>query len=146
MALDRVTAYLQINRVDVQTRSISTGVTTDTLENVITGNLPQRVIIGMVEQTAFNGSTSKNPFNFQHFNLSELNVTIDGNNVPYQPFKFDFDSNTAPQYLRGYQTLIGLDDNAIVSNNITLEQFLKGFTVIALNLSQDGCINTDHLN
>lgn len=145
MALEKKSAYLEINRVEVKTMSIAAANSSVTLENIITGFLPQRIILGMVEQEAFEGNIAKNPFNFQHFDLSELNVTIDGNNTPYQPFVFDFDKDK-PRYIRGYQTLIGLDDNSPIINNITPEQYTKGLTLVALNLSQDGCINNDHIN
>jgi ribonucleoside-diphosphate reductase beta chain len=143
-ALNRAPAILDINKVDVHTFSISQGLSSTTLENISSERLPQRIILGMVDQQGFNGSLLKNPFNFQHFNISEIDVTIDGNNE-YRPFQFNFEAPNK-NFIRGYQTIIGLDDNSMINNNVTMEQYLHGFTVVALNIARDGCINSDHNN
>jgi hypothetical protein len=40
-----------------------------------TGQIPSRIVIAMVENEAFNGSF---PFNFKHFNLSDIKTFVDG--------------------------------------------------------------------
>jgi hypothetical protein len=74
MGLEKINAYYPITRVDVQNRTINMGVTSERFENLVKGTLPKRLCLGMVSSAAFNGSYNNNPFNFQHFNLSELSV------------------------------------------------------------------------
>ena len=76
--------------VDVQGRTINQGLISERFENIIKGPLPKRIVLGMVESQAYNGALDKNPFNFQHFYLKELSVSIDGEQIPYQPFNFDY--------------------------------------------------------
>jgi len=49
-----------------------------TFEKVVTGQFPTRLVVGLVSNTAFNGSRRHNPFNFQHYNLLEIAVYLDG--------------------------------------------------------------------
>ena len=46
-----------------------------------------------------------NPFNFQHFNLSEIALYLDGQQeYALKPLQLDFDNNL---YIRAYNALIG---------------------------------------
>lgn len=64
---------------------IPTGVITQNFENIFNGHLPSRVLIGFVNNEAFNGNYKKNPYNFEHFNLSQIQLNVNGNVVPNQP-------------------------------------------------------------
>jgi hypothetical protein len=57
----------------------------ETFDNVSSGILPKRIIFGMVEATAAQGSYSRNPFNFKNFDLSQISVTVDNQDVPKIP-------------------------------------------------------------
>jgi len=47
-------------------------------EILFSDQLPTRLVIGLVTNRAFNGDAESNPFNFQHFNLSEIALCLDG--------------------------------------------------------------------
>lgn len=144
MALEKANAFYPISRVDVQGRTINMGVTSDKFENIVKGPLPQRIIIGMVESEAYNGSLARNPFNYQHFNLQELSVSIDGENSPYQPLTFNYKDNNNLQYIRGYYSLVSLESG--IHNSIRPQDYMNGYNLYGFNLSPDGCVNTDHFN
>lgn len=144
MALEKANAFYPISRVDVQGRTINMGVISDKFENVVKGPLPQRIIIGMVESEAYNGSLSKNPFNYQHFNIQELSVSIDGENSPYQPLSLNYNDNDNLRFIRGYYSLISLESG--IQNSIKPMDYMHGYNLYGFNLSPDGCINTDHFN
>ena len=147
MALERSNAIYPISRVNVQSRTINQNVLSDKFENLISGPLPKRIVIGMVESEAFNGSLTKNPFNFQNFSLKELNVTIDGEQLPYQPFQFNYTDVKNPSNVRGYYSLFqGVKNSIFNGNDISIDDYANGYHLIALDLSQDGCLNTDHFN
>ena len=147
MALERSNAIYPITRVNVQARTINQNVLSDKFENLISGPLPKRIVIGMVESEAYNGSLTKNPFNFQNFSLKELNVTIDGEQLPYQPFQFNYTDSKNPSHVRGYYSLFqGIKNSILNGNDISFDDYANGYHLIALDLSQDGCLNTDHFN
>ena len=146
MALERTTAFYPICRVEVQARTIAGGVMTDKFENMIKGPLPKRIVIGMVESAAYNGQLNKNPFNFQTFNVKEIDVSVDGEQVPYQPFQFS-SSKENPRNVQAYYSLFS--DNVANyqnGNDIRLFEYPSGYHLIMLNLAQDGCSNTDHFS
>ena len=99
----------------------------------------------MVDSEAFAGNLNRNPFNFRNFNISEISVSIEGEHVPYQPFKFDFKIS---KYLLGYYTLFtGVDWPVFdIGNDITLKDYKNGYMLLALDLSLDSCGGNEDLN
>ena len=71
-----------ITRVALKEFSFTSGSANVDLNNLKSGVLPNRIVLAMVSNAAKNGNGTLNPFNFQHFNLSECNVmlTSGGNN------------------------------------------------------------------
>ena len=92
-------AKFPIRRVEVKTFTISSGTRYKIEDHLLTGQLPKRVFIGLVLNEAFNGTLETNPFFFQHFNLSKMDVTCDGHSVYGKPFEPRFGND---QYLRSF--------------------------------------------
>lgn len=145
MALEKATAKYPIKRVVVKTYTISQNMPDFTTPNLSSSVLPTRVIVGMVDSKAFNGSYLHNPFNFQHFNLKQIQLTLDSKNIPYyKPLDFDFGSN---KYLRGYYTLFeGIDRPVFLhGNDISRYDYGNGYTLFAFDITPDLC-SGDHFN
>ena len=146
LALERTTAFYPVSRVEVHGRTINKGVISDKFENLVKGPLPKKIVLGMVESAAYNGLNNKNPFNFQSFGVKEIAISIDGEQVPYQPFQFSADPSDR-RYVRGYYSLFSSSVSSIHNgNDISLWDYPTGYHLIALDLAQDGCVNTDHFN
>ena len=54
-------------------------------------------MVGCVRNTAYNGVYNENPFNFEHFNLSNIAVHIDGQSDTVSSLELDFSNSL---YLR----------------------------------------------
>ena len=65
------------------------------------GQLPNRVFMAMVDNDACTGSIAKNPFNFKHFNTSQMGIYLNGE-MPGPPLELNFTDN---QYIDGYRSL-----------------------------------------
>lgn len=107
--------------------------------NMCTGVLPSHVIFGMVETDSFNGSLSKNPFNFQHFEASDISVQRNGMDIPFKPVHLNF-TNSKEVVLAYFQLLHSLGYwNKDKDNGISpFDGFSGGGqTLFAVNLSQD---------
>ena len=61
--------------------------------------IPSKIVIGFVKQKAVNGDYTANPFNFQHFSLTDLTLYVNENSVPGRPLKMEFGDN------RNYETV-----------------------------------------
>ena len=47
----------------------------------------------MMDNDSYNGNYKKNPFNFQHYNLTQIGISANGEEVPFKPLKLNFDKN-----------------------------------------------------
>ncbi|GFU52043.1 uncharacterized protein F54H12.2 [Nephila pilipes] len=93
--------------------------------------------MGLVSNTAFNGDFSKNPFNFQHYDLSYLCV-LDGNRmIPSKPFqpKFDHSKNYSRSYMSLFTDLGRYHKDQDI--NISYNEYKDGYTLFAVDLTPD---------
>ena len=72
------TAKYPLQRVECKTFSIPANQSTGRIENIQLGQIPQKICIGFVEMQSFHGAYDKNPFNFQHFGVTQLGLMLDG--------------------------------------------------------------------
>ena len=45
----------------------------------------------MMDNDSYNGNYKKNPFNFKHYNLTQIGISVNGEEVPFKPLKLNFD-------------------------------------------------------
>ena len=72
-------------------------------EKLVSGQLPTRLVVGIVDNAAFNGRRDRNPFNFHHYNLTEIALYLDGHQQhTLKPIQPDFEAGL---FVRAYNTL-----------------------------------------
>jgi len=135
--LERGTAKYPIRRVVCKSFTVPQNYLDVSHEKLFSGQLPTRIVIGLVTNRAFNGHLQSNPFNFQHFNLSEIGLYLDGQQQhavrPIQPNYGD------GQYIRAYDSLFAgtgklyKDEGLFVSR----EDYDKGYALYAFDLTAD---------
>ena len=123
---------------EVKEYPVRSGIKTWSANIFSTGSLPKQIIVGMVDTDAKQGSLSKNPFNFKHNNLSQINLKINGTRVPQEALKPDFTNNLI---MRTYQSLfLNTGKNKINSGNcISVEDFVNGCALFPFDLTPDQC-------
>lgn len=104
--------------------------------------IPGRIIIGLLKNTAFNGTKGENPFNFEHFNVSEFTITV--NEQKYE-LKTDFANNDVARAYHQLHTETGLLSCGSTCD-ITLHEFTHGYTLFAFDLTPDRAPNDTRLN
>ena len=116
-------------------RLITTG-STDFDETISQGVIPRRLWVCMVDQDARAGNYKKNPFNFQHYNLSSIQLRVAGKMVPLEAIQANFGAN---KYKHLYFNLFSQMDNLFDDrgNGITYEDFKQGFAIFAFDLTAD---------
>lgn len=148
--LQKRNAVYDYQRVEVKSFTIAKDSQTISLDNVIVGQLPNLLLIGMVENQAYTGTRTLNPYNFQHFNLSQFNITVNGMKIPSQPIEFDFNTNaTNPISSRGYDHLFRGANLHLLdrSMQVTRAFYNSGGLLIAHDLTSDAsyqkssCVN-----
>ena len=137
-ALEKATAKYPIRRVETKVFSIPKGNMSCNQENLFLRQLPKRLVLGLVSNTTFNGHADENPFNFKHYDIDFLAIYLDGNQIPAKPLQPDFTGDSS-NYTRSYASLFmgtGLM-NTDFGNNISCEEYGKGYTLFAFDLTPD---------
>ena len=120
-ALERETAKYPIRRVVCKSFAIPQNYLDVNHEKLFSGQLPTRIVVGLVDNRAFNGHREQNPFNFQHFNLQEIALYLDGQQQhAVRPIQPNFATG---QYIRAYSTMfagtgkLGADEGLFIDRD-----------------------------
>lgn len=128
-----------ITRTLLKEYHFSSGEKSCYIPNLFTGKLPKSLVVGMVRDDSANGSTSLNPFNFQHFDLSESYLKLNGEMVPSDPLAPRFSEG---HYKREYSEMlrnVGIDAGEDHGNCITPAQFAGGSFFMCYDLTGHKC-------
>ena len=98
-----------------------------------TTQVPSRIVIGMVKETSASGTKTENPFSFRHYDVSHVEVKFNDQ-------KFELETNfDQGNVQRAYNQLFR--DTGIlacgVDCDLTIEEFEKGYTLFAFDLTPD---------
>lgn len=99
-----------------------------------TGELPSSIIMGMVKMDSISGTQESNPYNFQHFGCSKVQLKVNGSTCPAEGYNFDIANGKCS---RAYRELfdsvgIGLSD---VGHSITRSKFEDGYFLLPFDLT-----------
>ena len=141
-ALQRgITCKYPIARTECSSFTITSGVMTVSKPNIINGILPHTVVVGMVGNDSFHGSYKKSPFNFKPFDVSSMNLVVNGLSYPTRALKpvFDDRGNAGQQYIRSYNTLVRgvVRQYSDAGNMIPRDAYASGYTIFVIRLAED---------
>ena len=141
--LKRQNAIYPLLHSEVTTFTIPRGQKSYKKDRLFPDEAPKLLMIAMVDNNAFNGALGMNPFNFQHFGLSNLTLYRDGISVSGRPFTPDFvNGKVMRSYMQTMQTFkyYNSDD----TNGLTPDEFCNGYTIFAFDLTADKDITASH--
>ena len=88
----------------------------------------------MMDNDSYNGNYRKNPFNLKHYNLTQIGISVNGEEVPFKPLKLKFDEKL---FVTAYNTLFSgtgkLHGNS--GSIIKREDYSEGYTIIIADLT-----------
>ncbi|XP_059487058.1 uncharacterized protein F54H12.2-like [Neocloeon triangulifer] len=134
--LQQKTALYHFRRTEMLHYTIGQNVFQKSVENMLNGRVPQRIIMGLMKNSAFNGSYTQNVFNFEHFNLNYLNLSINGMTVGGKPLTPNYATGEymQPYLMTFFGTGIGLSDDG---HCISRDDFPNGFCLYCWDLTPD---------
>ena len=144
LKLSREPCYIPFKSSQFKMSIIPSLVTSYTVTNVASGILPKQIIFAMIHGDAFSHNSTKNPFNFQTFNLNRFNVIKNGQNVFPKAFTPDFENDDYMDLYRHMYDSIGFG----ISNyscSIDPSAFKKGRCFLVVDFTPDRC-NSFHLH
>ena len=123
---------------EVKEYPLSVGVQQWKSSLITSSNLPKQMIFGFVATEAQVGSQKRNPFYFQHFNIKNIAVQVNGMRFPQESLKPDFGKGL---FMREYNHLLMNTGKFRVNhgNSISPELFENGLTLFAMDFSPDLC-------
>ncbi|UYV63311.1 hypothetical protein LAZ67_2003713 [Cordylochernes scorpioides] len=141
--LENGVAKYPIRKVDVKTLTIPSGTHSTILPNLFLGPVPNRIVIGFVTKGAYSGDFTKNPFNFQNFNINYISLKIGQRVLPNRPLTPQFSEG---EFYRSYIDLFSNMGRYLSSGelNITPEEFQNGLTLFAFDTTPDLCASDLH--
>lgn len=137
-------AIFPFARTDIKTITISKGLSVQHTNNIYRQRIPNSVIIFFVDSHAFSGVASKNPLNFQNFQISKLSCFCNSEQI--YAYEQDYKKNDFTHTYRRVFDEIGIRTNN-TGNNLTAEEFKDGSNFYPFDLSPDKCSGWhDHLD
>lgn len=136
LAILKNNAKYPIKKVDIKFFTRGANRSDISEPNLSTGILPRKVIIGLVRTDAFSGSLHRNPFNFQHFNVSSIALKKKGTSIPFESIDVDYAHNN---YKLGYMSLLQATGHLFSNsdNDITLDNYKNGYTLYGFDITPD---------
>ena len=103
MMLMRRPTSMAINVSEFFTLPVASGLKSIRWSLIRGGILPKKMLIWFVDTDALHGAPTKNPFYMQPFGINHLQVFLNNDAYPSEPFQPDFDKNS---FLYEYRWLI----------------------------------------
>ena len=122
-----------INRRKVTQYTLQQGAAEHQIQALDSNQIPERIIIGLVDKDAASGTKGKNPFNFQHYKLEEIDVSYNDKKIS---IKADFDGNNAVKAFHQFLVESGVY-NLGKDIGVNYKAFLSGTTLFAFDLTPD---------
>ena len=151
--LKQTPAIYPIRRVVCKALSIAPGLPNVRQDNIFSGLVPTSFVFGLVDSNAYTGEYSKNPFNFKHYDVSTITLSVNGEEIPFKQLRLKFPTTTnirdkSVDFLQAYNTLFS-GTGKMFSNmglDITRDEYPHGFTLFAFDLTPDMCNTADYFN
>ena len=151
--LKQTPAIYPIRRVVCKALSIAPGLPNVRQDNIFSGLVPTSFVFGLVDSNAYTGEYGKNPFNFKHYDVSTITLSVNGEEIPFKQLRLKFPSATnvrekSVDFLQAYNTLFS-GTGKMFSNmglDITRDEYPHGFTLFAFDLTPDMCNTADYFN
>ena len=151
--LKQTPAIYPVRRVVCKALSIAPGLPNVRLDNILSGLVPTSFVFGLVDSNAYTGEYSKNPFNFKHYDVSTITLSVNGEEIPFKQLRLKFPTTAnvrdkSVDFLQAYNTLFS-GTGKMFSNmglDITRDNYPQGFTLFAFDLTPDMCNTADYFN
>ena len=125
-------AYYYYNDVDVKAFSVAKGQYDFTVEDLYQSNTPNKITVGLIASEAYSGSYTRNPFNFQHYNVNYVAFNIDGMSAPGRALQPNYKNNC---YVSAYLTLFkGMEKEGLF---LERGEYPNGYCLYVFNINEE---------
>ena len=101
-------------------------------QTIFQGKVPQRVVIAMVSSDRYSGDYKLNPFNFEHFNVSNMAVLVNDVSTPAHPMEMNFKKH---QFATALNSVLRTHPNVVIDH----DSYDKGYSLFVFDINPSMC-------
>ena len=150
LLLKQTPALYPIRRVECKAFSIGKDLPNVRQDNIFSGLVPTSFVFGLVDAASYNGDYAKNPYNFKHYHVSTITLTVNGEEIPFKQLvlKYPSSGETKVDFLQAYNTLFSGTGKMYANTglDITRDDYPNGYALYAFDLTPDMCNAADYFN
>ncbi|XP_071138715.1 uncharacterized protein F54H12.2-like [Mytilus edulis] len=142
--LKTVNAKYPFTKSEVKQIAIAKGTVNFSQDQLFQNTRPDRVVVGFVNAKAAAGDFSKNPFNFQHFNLNQIGLYVDNIPVSGNVMRLNFNVSSGRTIIPAFNNMFEVADKWMrdSGNQLDRNDFAGGYALycfeIEPNFGDDG--------
>ena len=91
IVINEKNAQYAITRTTPEVFTVPRGQQSQHIYNAFLGEIPKRIAICMMNNDSYNGNYKKNQFNFKHYNLTQIGISVNGKKIPFKPLNLNID-------------------------------------------------------
>ena len=133
--MQKQTVKYAIERTIMRSVDISKGVQSTVISNLHMGALPKVVLIGFVASEDYCGKLGRSPYNFQHYEINQISVEVDGQSFPTKPYSTNFPKHQFLEAHDGLLNTLGVRHEPYGSMQFDREAYYRGFSVFGFDLT-----------
>ena len=147
LALKKMAAIYPIRRVECKTFVMPANIPSVRKDNIFTGNIPKTFVFGLTDAKGFSGDYGKNPYNFVDYKVTTVTLTVNGEELPFKQLTLNYEKNKE-NFIQAYNTLFSGTGkmNYNIGLDISREDYPKGYTLYAFDLTPDMCGASPYFN
>ena len=145
--LKSTNAKYPFTNTDVKLPAIPAGNTSFSFDQLFNPLTPNKIVISFVSSKAVSCDYKLNPFNFNHYDLSEISLLVDRIPVGGNAMKINFNSSSGITSLVGFNSLFQASgkDMQDTGNGLDREDYCSGNTLYAFNIEVPEFEGLDYL-
>ena len=126
-------------RSELRTCTLAAGLQSYNLVDMFQRSVPDKLCLAFVSSRAFNGDIDANAFNFHHFNVNFLGLSIGNSYVPSAPLTPVINADNRGQYTECYNSLYTFDSKLQMDRGLDLgySEYLGGYFICVFDLTSN---------
>ena len=138
--LNSTNAKYPYTKTEIASMTLAKGTLNFSWNHVFQDNCPSKVIIGFIDSEATGvGNLTKNPWNFQNYNLSQINLSVDGIPVNGGPLQLSYNEKTGYTIVQVLSNLLTTTRKWLNNEGIDIsrDDIPAGYAIYAFDTQPD---------
>lgn len=135
--LKTINAKYPFTKTEVKQIAIAAETVNFEQDQLFQNTQPNRVVIGFVNALGAAGSFTKNPFNFQHFDINQIGLFVDNVPVTGNVMRLNFNATTGRTIIPAFNNMFEVTDKWMhdTDNQLDRNDFAGGYGLFCFEVS-----------